>query len=101
MLLLQSISLNIPDHKLNKALQITLPMEQLVTHLSASHPLITNKPRVIPLEALGLPGEQPYMILVQMITVTLPKLLFKPLDTEQTLKLLAQSSKIHVTKTLV
>lgn len=56
---------------------------------------------MIPLEALGLPGKQPYMILVQMITVTLTKLLFKPPDIEQTLKFLAQSSKIHVSKTLV
>lgn len=44
--------------------------------------LTSFKPGVIPLEALGPPGEQPYMILVQMITVTLPKVLFKPLDTE-------------------
>lgn len=48
---------------------ITLAMEQLVTQLSAPHPFITSKPGVISLEeALGLPEEQPYMSLAQMIS---------------------------------
>lgn len=70
-----------------------------MTQLSAPHPFITSKSVVLPLEALGLPGEQSYMSLVQMIN--LPSLLFKPLGIEQTLKFLAQSSKIHISKTLV
>lgn len=72
-----------------------------MTQLSASHPLITSKPGVTPPEALGLLGEQPYESLGPKITITLPKLLFKPLDIEQAVKPLAQSSKIYVSQRLL
>lgn len=61
-------------------------MKQLVTQLSASHPLITGKPEVTPLEVSSLPRDQPYVRLGPMITVTLPKLFFKLLDIEQAAK---------------
>lgn len=61
-------------------------MKQLVTQLSASHPLITSKPEVTPPEVSSLPGDQPYMSLDPMTTVTLPKLYLKLLDIEQTVK---------------
>lgn len=56
------------------------------TQLSASHPLITSKSELTLLEASSLPGDQPYMSLGPVITVTFPKLFFKLLDTEQAAK---------------
>lgn len=61
-------------------------MKQLVTQLSASHPLITSKPEVTPQEVSSLPGDLPYLSLGPMITVTLPKLFFKLLGIEQAVK---------------
>lgn len=71
-------------------------MKPLMTQLSASHPLITSKPEVTPLEVSSLPEDQPYMI-----TVTLPKLFFKLLDIEQALKFQARWSKINVPQRLL
>ena len=62
---------------------------------------MTSKPEVTPLAVSSLPGDQPYMSLGPMITVTLPKLFLKLLHIEQAIKFQTWSSKINMSQSLV